>query len=384
MTDRFLREQIGQRASNSERLSGLIQQTKGEQFENWRDDASKLFDSQLNDYSNKANEYVQNKIASTSEGAGVLTQIPHFYSLGTGFYRNVLGQRGKFAFDETARGVDIVKNKINSKIAENTGVNLEKTAGDIKTRVNNIADQLEGNTPETSTRLYSYRGVQTAETPPSDLSPQTNEIRDVTNNPFRTNVEPSQENLGGILSRSETPEKNMAIYREGEGISMDPALINRNKLGNISERDPINTGEVSTTEEIGENVLIPKRTELGSADYLGTANAVSGTEGTATFGGAAAGEEIGETGLIAGATELGTADAALASTGVGAPIAGLLAVGGAIAFGLSELLHHSHKPKAPVMPYSNATPALTTQYNISSSILPTSSSLQSRQGTMSF
>lgn len=362
MTDRFLREQIGQRASNSERLSGLIQQTKGEQFENWRDDASKLFDSQLNDYSNKANEYVQNRISSTTEGSGVLTQVPHFYSLGTGFYRNVLGQRGKFAFDETARGVDIVKNKINSKIAENTGVNLEKTAGDIKTRVNNIADQLEGNTPETSTRLYSYRGVQTAETPPSDLSPQTNEIRDVTNNPFRTNVEAKEEIM---------PSSN-------------PTLETRNKLGNISERDPINTGEVSTTEEIGDNVLIPKTTQLGSADYLGTANTAAGTEGTATFGGAGAGEAVGETGLLAGATELGSADAALASTGVGAPIAGLIAVGGAIAFGLTELLHHSHKPKAPVMPYSSATPALTTQYNISSSILPTSSSLQSRQGTMSF
>ncbi len=382
--DSFLRDQVSQRASNTDRLSSLIQQTKGEQFENWRNDANRLFDSQLNDYSNKASEYVQNKIASTSEGAGVLTQIPHFYSLGTGFYRNVLGQRGKFAFDETARGVDIVKNKINSKIAENTGVNLEKTAGDIKTRVNNIADQLEGNTPETSTRLYSYRGVQTAETPPSDLSPQTNEIRDVTNNPFRTNVEPTQENLGGLVTRSETPEKNMAIYREGEGISMDPALINRNKLGNISERDPINTGEVSTTEEIGENVLIPKRTELGSADYLGTANAVSGTEGTATFGGAATGEEISGTGLIAGTTELGAADAALASTGAGAPLAGLIAVGSAIGFGLDELLHHSHKPKAPVSSYSSGTQAISSTYNIGSTILPTGSSLQSRAGSMTF
>ncbi len=82
--DSFLREQVSQRASNSDRLNSLIQQTKGEQFEEWRDDANKLFDSQLNDYSNKASEYVQNKIASTTEGAGVLTKVPHVYSLGTG------------------------------------------------------------------------------------------------------------------------------------------------------------------------------------------------------------------------------------------------------------------------------------------------------------
>ncbi len=380
--DSFLRDQVSQRASNTDRLSSLIQQTKGEQFENWRNDANRLFDSQLNDYSNKASEYVQNKIASTSEGAGVLTQVPHFYSLGTGFYRNVLGERGKTVLDETAKGLKIVKDKVNSKIAEKTGVDVEKTAGDVKTRVNNIADQLEGNTPETSTKLYKYQGVQTAETPPSEMAPQSNQMLDRSNNPFRTNVEPTEE----VMATS------------------NPTLETRNNLGNIEDASPeeiMRTGDINATlsaeenqainaaqESIpvaqGESGLVSNTTELGTAPYLGTANAVSGTEGTATFGGAAVGEEIGETGLIAGATELGAADAALASTGVGAPLAGLIAVGGAIAFGLDELLHHSHKPKAPVMPYSTATPALSSQYNISSTILPSGSSLQARGGTMAF
>jgi len=372
-----MRQQISQRASNSDRLSGLIQQTKGEQFENWRDDASKLFDSQLNDYSNKANEYVQNRISSTTEGSGVLTNVPHFYSLGTGFYRNVLGQRGKFAFDETARGVDIVKNKINSKIAEKTGVNVEKTTGDIKTRVNNIADQLEGNTPETSTKLYNYRGVQTSEIP-SEMSSQTNEIG--TNNPFTSNFEPTEINV-------ETVPIDMAISREGGSISTDPILITRNRLARVSTNtasESVQNPEVTPIKQLQRQNAMKKaglfeNTTNTNADSLETSIYASGESGTTTSGG------VGTAGVVDGAlVEGGLDDAALAATGVGAPIAGLIAVGGAIAFGLTELLHHSHKPKAPVMPYSNATPALTTQYNISSSILPTSSSLQSRQGTMSF
>lgn len=380
--DSLLRSQVGERASNSDRLNSLIQQTKSLDFEEWRDDANKLFDTQLNDYSNKASEYVQNKIASTTEGANVLTQVPHFYSLGTGFYKNVLGESGKTALDETAKGLKIVKDKVNQKIAEQTGVDVEKTAGDVRTRVNNIADQLEGNTPETSTRLYQYKGVQTAETPQSEMTPQTNEMLDRSNNPFRTNVEPTEEVM---------PSSN-------------PTLETRNNLGNIETQSPdeiVRTGDINATlsaeekqaisaadESIpvaqGESGLVSTTTELGSAPYLGTANAVSGTEGTTTFGGAGAGEAVGETGLLAGTTELGSADAALAATGAGAPLAGLIAVGGAIAFGLDELLHHSHKPKAPVMPYSSATPAISTQYNLSSTILPTGSSLQTRGGTMTF
>ena len=382
--DSFLREQVSQRASNSDRLNSLIQQTKGEQFEEWRDDANKLFESQLNDYSNKASEYVQNKIASTTEGAGVLTNVPHFYSLGTGFYKNVLGQRGKSALDDTAEGIKYVKNSVNQKIAEKTGVDVEKTAGDVKTRINNIADQAQGELPESSTKLYTYQGVQTAETPKSVVRPQPEQLRQINNNnPFRQNLQPTEE----------------------QPVSSNPTLETRNNLSNIEEQSPeevMRTGDINATlsaeekqaintaqesipiAEEGESGLVSKTTQLGSADYLGTANAVSGTEGTATFGGAAAGEEIGETGLIAGATELGAADAALASTGVGAPLAGLIAVGGAIAFGLDELLHHSHHPKAPVLPYSSATPAISSTYNIGSTILPTGSSLQSRGGAMTF
>lgn len=380
--DTFLRSQVSERSSNSDRLSSLIQQTKSLDFEEWRDDANKLFDAQLNDYSNKASEYVQQKIASTSEGANVLTQVPHFYSLGTGFYKNVLGERGKTALDETAKGLKIVKDKVNQKIAEQTGIDVEKTAGDVRTRVNNIADQLEGNTPETSTRLYQYKGVQTAETPQSEMTPQTSEMLDRSNNPFRTNVEPTEEVM---------PTSN-------------PTLETRNNLANIETQSPdeiVRTGDINATlsaeekqaisaaeESIpvaqGETGLVSTTTELGSAPYLGTAAGAVGEGGTTTFGGAGAGEAVGETGLLAGATELGSADAALAATGAGAPLAGLIAVGGAIAFGLDELLHHSHKPKAPVMPYSSATPALSTQYNLSSTILPTGSSLQTRGGTMTF
>jgi len=392
--DNFLREQVSQRASNTDRLNNLIQQTKGEQFEEWRNDANKLFDSQLNDYSNKASEYVQQKIASTSEGAGVLTQVPHFYSLGTGFYKNVLGEQGKTALDDTARGLKIVKDKINGKVVEKTGVNIEKTAGDIKTRVNNIADQLEGNVPQSSTKLYNYKDVQTSEVPRSEMAPQTSEMLEGTNNPFSDDFDPPEVNVVKV------PEGTMAISSEGGGnITMNPDLITRNRLANVSTNTPsesVQNTEVTpvTAEQLESDrtiKLLQRQTamkEAGlseattdtSADSLGTSVYASGESGITTSGAGGTATVV-DGALVEGGLD---ADAALAATGVGAPLAGLLAVGGAIAFGLEELFHHSHKPKAPVMPYSSSASALSSQYNISSTILPTTSSLQERAGTMTF
>jgi hypothetical protein len=381
--DSFLREQVSQRASNSDRLNSLIQQTKGEQFEEWRDDANKLFDAQLNDYSNKASEYVQNKIASTTEGAGVLTNVPHFYNLGTGFYKNVLGEKGKIALDETAKGLKIVKDKVNQKIAEKTGLDVEKTAGDVKTRINNIADQAQGELPESSTKLYTYDGVQTAETPKSVVRPQNEQLRDINNNnPFRQNLQPTEERPPSSNPTLETRNNLANIETQSSDEIMRTGDINATL--SAEEKQAINTAQESIPLAEEAEPLVNTTTELGSAPYLGTASGAVGEGGTTTFGGAGAGEAVGETGLLEGTTELGAADAALASTGIGAPLAGLIAVGGAIAFGLDELLHHSHKPKAPVMPYSSATPAISTQYNLSSTILPTGSSLQSRGGTMTF
>tara|TARA_R100000951_G_scaffold8297_2_gene7535 strand:- start:3512 stop:4621 length:1110 start_codon:yes stop_codon:yes gene_type:complete len=368
--DSFLREQVSQRASNTDRLSSLISQTKGAQFENWRDDANNLFNSQLNDYSNKASEYIQEKIADTSEGAGVLTQIPHFYDLGTGFYKNVLGERGKGVFDESAKGIKYVKDAVNQKIAQKTGVDIEKTAGDIKTRVSNIADQLEGNTPETSTKLYQYKGVETAETPASEMSPHNSQMLDRSNNPFRTNIEPTQET---------TPT------------SSNPQLETRNNLANIQDESP---AEIMSRGDISASLSDEERNAIRSADsrladveptpYEDPLSAPTTTATTAAETGAE------ESGLIATTTELGSSapalvsgEAALASTGVGAPLAGAIAVAGAITFGLEELLHHSHKPKAPLMPVS-ANRAIQTPYNISSTILPAGSSLQQMQGAMTF
>ena len=377
----FLNDQINQRQSNSDRLNNLIQQTKGEQFEEWRNDANKLFDSQLNDYSNKASEYVQEKIASTSEGAGVLTQVPHFYSLGTGFYKNVLGEQGKTALDETAKGLKIVKDKINGKVAQKTGVNIEKTTGDIKARVNNIADQLEGNTPQSSTKLYNYNDVQTAEVP-SEMSPQSSGMLEGTNNPFRSDFEPAEIEVQNVPI-------DMAISSEGGGdINTNSVLITRNRLARVSTNTPSEAVENTEVTPIKllqrQNAMkgagLTENTTNTSADALDTSIYASGESDITTSGG------VGTAGVVDGALVEGglDADAALAATGVGAPLAGLLAVGGAIAFGLEELFHHSHKPKAPVMPYSSAASAISTQYNIGSSVLPTGSSLQTRSGTTTF
>ena len=78
-------------------------------------------------------------------------------------------------------------------------------------------------------------------------------------------------------------------------------------------------------------------------------------------------------------------DAALAETGIGAPVAGAIAVLGGIGYGLYELLgHHSHKPKTPNMPDFTPTP-FQSQYNATSAILAnTSNVVNSAQGTMDF
>lgn len=369
MTDSFLREQVSQRASNSDRLSSLISQTKGTQFEEWKDDSNKLFNQQLNDYSTKAGDYIQEKIASETEGSSVLTNVPHFYSLGTGFYKNVLGSRGQAVFDNSAEGIKFVKDAVNQKIADKTGVNLEEGIGDIKTRVSNITDQLEGNTPETSTKLYNYKGVQTAETPVNEMSAQNTEMLDRSNNPFRNTDE-----------IEETPK------------SFSPELEVRNNLGNIQNQSPEeiwNRGDVSNQLSEAENNAIKSSTaRLSKLQDVtaGETGAETGAETAGATAGAEVGAEVGgETaGLIGAETGLASADAGLASTGVGAPLAGILAVGGAIAFGLDELFHHSHRPKAPVLPIATTTGAITTPYNISSTILPSGSSLQQMQGSMTF
>lgn len=394
--DSFLREQVSQRASNTDRLSSLISQTKSSDFENWRDDANNLFNTQLNEYSNEASKYVQEKIASTTEGAGVLTQIPHFYDLGTGFYKNILGKRGKGVLDESAKGIKYVKDAVNEKLAEKTGVDIEKTAGDIKTRVSNIADQLTGETPETSTKLYTYRGVDTSEVPSSELIPQDTETEMRAINPFRSNEETTPETTSVSNPELETRNSLANIQDETPGEIMSRGDISaslsdeeRNAIRTADERLPdVEPLSAPTNVEAAENELISQTTTT-SAPYIGTADAEAGTEGISTFGGVAAGEEVGGTGLISATTELGAAPAlvggetALASTGVGAPLAGAIAVAGAIAFGLDELLHHSHKPKAPLMPVS-ANRAIQTPYNISSTILPSGSSLQQMQGSMTF
>ena len=83
------------------------------------------------------------------------------------------------------------------------------------------------------------------------------------------------------------------------------------------------------------------------------------------------------------ATGLESADIALASTGIGAPVAGAALALGAIGYGIYDIFHH-HK-KEPELPKSVAPlPAMSSRYNISANIIPTTSSIQTATSSYGF
>lgn len=89
------------------------------------------------------------------------------------------------------------------------------------------------------------------------------------------------------------------------------------------------------------------------------------------------GEDIGEKELEEAPLEEGLAD-----TGIGAPIAGGLAVGLAVSEGIKDLVEKHKDPKPPSTPA--VPPPMTNRYSLSTSILPNTSNLNSTPSVMTF
>ncbi len=319
----FLRSQVSQRASNSDRVSQLISQTKGSQFENWREDADKLFQSKLQQYSDDLQGNLQKELSAKSEGVGILTSVPDIYKLGQGGYKNVLGSYGKGVFDRSAVELNKGKDKVNSFIERKVGVNVEKGAKNISNRVGQIKDQLNGKPRQ----LDMGVPVQAERTEPRQAS----------------------EDMSGITTRATEPggEENRAVYTQEQGIVSNPETETRDAMANVSTKTNA-TADVSSAVKTESKIT-------SAADDVGNV--------------------IGKVEPIAAATE---------ETPPGMALAGALAVVGGLAFGIDELFgHHSHKPKKPQLP-TFSSGVVNTPYNISATILPNVSSQTQQQGTTTF
>ena len=75
-------------------------------------------------------------------------------------------------------------------------------------------------------------------------------------------------------------------------------------------------------------------------------------------------------------------EGALDDTGIGAPVAGAIAVGVALGTGIKDLVEKHKKPKEPDNP--TVPPPMTNRYSLSTSILPNSSNLNSTPSVMTF
>ncbi len=319
----FLRSQVSQRASNSDRVSQLISQSKGSQFENWREDADKLFQSKLQQYSDDLQGNLQKELSAKSEGVGILTSVPDIYKLGQGGYKNVLGSYGKGVFDRSAIELNKGKDKVNSFIERKVGVNVQKSAKNISNRVGQVKDQLSG-----KPRQLDMGVPVQAE---------------------RTETRQASEDMSSITKRATEPggEENRAVYTQEQGIVSNPETETRDAMANVSTKTNA-TADVSSAVKTESKIT-------SAADDVGNV--------------------IGKVEPIAAATE---------ETPPGMALAGALAVVGGLAFGIDELFgHHSHKPKKPQLP-TFSSGVVNTPYNISATILPNVSSQTQQQGTTTF
>ncbi len=318
----FLRSQVSQRASNSDRVSQLISQSKGNQFEAWREDADKLFQSKLQQYSDDLQGNLQKELSAKSEGVGILTSVPDIYKLGQGGYKNVLGSYGKGVFDRSAVELNKGKDKVNSFIERKVGVNVEKGAKNISNRVGQIKDQLNGKPRQ----LDMGVPVQAERTEPRQAS----------------------EDMSSITRRATEPGgENRAVYTQEQGIVSNPEIETRDAMANVSTK-------TNATADVSSAVKTESKITSAADDV---SNVISKVE------------------PIAAATE---------ETPPGMALAGALAVVGGLAFGIDELFgHHSHKPKKPQLP-TFSSGVVNTPYNISATILPNVSSQTQQQGTTTF
>ena len=244
-----------------------------------------------------------------------------------------------------------------------------------------------------------------------DWTGKANDLYDKQLNDYLNNIQLSaQKKLGqgeeGVSILSASPayyEIGKGVYNVAPKILQKPLDIVGEKIASSDIGQTIGEGAGNITENIGravgragDFVLDSMRTpepvsyssssmtttppegvettnisnEANEANLLET-NAVTNAESGVETGAETGAETLGELGEL-GAVETSElpVEEALASTGYGAPLAGAIAVGTAIGFGIDELFksHHNNNntpsPNPPSVP-----PAMTNRYNVSS-ILP--------------
>ena len=416
----FLQSQIRNRAENVQSVADSLNQTKGGYFDEIKGAAENSYNLNLEEYADELNSEISKQIAQKSEGVNVLLQTPIFYNTGKDFY-SALGDTGKLPFDYIGTGVKKVAGKtieniskgVNNKLDEGRAL-VEKVKGNINDFISLPTDQERARALGT----YSTTTKLTEEVPPpqpqqiseeeyndiydGDIQPRQRKFplpepkeenplaepvaEPVTEPVAETVAAPTEEPLVGGFMRGET-KINDGAYRIGKSPT---AIANTPPPQEVQEPLVITRADGTTSTNLLEaesgsrggfasGLLVKSPNELKLID---AANAGKTAE-AATVEDAVAPAVIED--AVAPIIPLVGADAALAETGIGAPVAGAIAVLGGIGYGLYELLgHHSHKPKTPNMPDFTPTP-FQSQYNATSSILAnTSNVVNSAQGTMDF
>ena len=340
MSDQFLSQQIQQRASNVGRLQDLISSNKNRFESDWKEEANKQFQEGLSKYSTKLQTAVAKDIASESEGNAILGAVPAFYSVGTGTYKNMLSKDGKKFFDAKAQKI-IDRSKSSRQFVSDALGEAKQELTETGQKISQKANQLLGSAGE-KIKGWTDSG--------------NNQLLQV-----QQEIEMADpEVLGNLRNTS-----NVGLEEQGEG---------------EITRLPTSTSTPATqaAEEAGESTLTQNISADAAATTAGTTEAESAATTAATSAATTSGVTEGEN-VAAGLA------ATAAETGPGAILFGGAAAAIGLGVGLYELFsHHSHKPKAFRPPSLNVAPAIQSRYDISKTILPSSTQSLGTGRTMQF
>lgn len=339
MTD-ILSRQIQQRADNSSRLSQLISATKGKAFEEHQDDVQNQFNDQVNKYTSKVNEFVQEKLQGHEEAVSAIISTPMAYSFGKKSAKNAT-----YLYDNSdkikTKVLDDIKkaSKVKDDIAEKISGKVSEMREGLQQRVDavkNAAKSVERirNNPEewiNSELDEGLLGGGGQPIPEPSIEPMTESTihRNIQNNPESntsiTEREQPEDTLGASSARVDEQEMDEIQRTPRQTVSPDEE---------VSPVSQVESKAIKTTESLGKDIakIAPEEEET-----------------------------------IAVAPE----------------VAGVAVGAAALGYGLYELFsHHDKRPVAPIRP-TDVKQAVQTPYNIQATILPTSGQ-QLQMGSYSF
>ena len=330
MSDAFLSRQIQQRASNAARLQDLISSNKNRFESDWKELANQQFQEGLSKYSAKLQTAVAKDIASESEGNALLGASPAFYAIGKGAYSNILSKDGQKFVDRQAQKI-IDRSKSSREFVSDALGEAKQELTETGQKISQKANQLLGSAGE---KIKGWTDIGENKL----LQTQQNLAREM--------------EMGDPGTIGLTDPRELGLQEQGTGeISSLPTATSNSATTAAQE-----AGESTLTSNIGADA---------AADIAGTTAAATGASEAEGVAG----------GLAAAAPE----------TGPGAILLGGLAAAIGAGVGLYDLFsHHSHKPKQFTAPSYSTSPAIQSRYDISKTILPSSTQSLGVGGTMSF